>query len=159
MPASLAGVTARVTVALVSSTRSSAVQGPAWWISEVADSASLLGTAWAWVWPVPPAVAGWMQSARGQAEQQVVQLTGWKLARGDERIQKQWVMKDFVSAMTFFQHVAELAEQEGHHPDLHLENYRNVTIEIRTHAIGGLSENDFILAAKIDALPAKLKTA
>jgi len=52
--------------------------------------------------------------------------------------------------------VAELAEQEGHHPDLHLERYRNVWIELWTHAIGGLSENDFILAAKIDLVPVKL---
>ena len=57
------------------------------------------------------------------------------------------------------QKVARLAEEEGHHPDLHLEGYRNVAIEIWTHAIGGLSENDFILAAKIDRLPVKLKTA
>ena len=46
-----------------------------------------------------------------------------------------------------------LAEAEGHHPDLHLVGYRDVAIEVWTHAIGGLSENDFILAAKIDALP------
>ena len=49
--------------------------------------------------------------------------------------------------------VAELAESEGHHPDLHLVGYRNVAIELWTHAIGGLSENDFITAAKIDQLP------
>ena len=52
---------------------------------------------------------------------------------------------------------ADLAEAEGHHPDLHLEGYRSVAIEIWTHAIGGLSENDFILAAKIDRLPIELK--
>jgi 4a-hydroxytetrahydrobiopterin dehydratase len=54
--------------------------------------------------------------------------------------------------MRFFEEVAALAEQEGHHPDLHLEGYRNVSIELWTHAIGGLSENDFILAAKIDQI-------
>ena len=53
--------------------------------------------------------------------------------------------------------VAEVAEADGHHPDLHLEGYRNVSIELWTHAIGGLSENDFILAAKIDQLPIVLK--
>ena len=53
--------------------------------------------------------------------------------------------------------MAEVAEDEGHHPDLHLEGYRNVWIELYTHAIGGLSENDFILAAKIDKLPIALK--
>ena len=50
-----------------------------------------------------------------------------------------------------------LAEAEDHHPDLHLEGYRRVWIEISTHAIGGLSENDFILAAKIDRLPIALR--
>ena len=49
--------------------------------------------------------------------------------------------------------VAEIAEDDGHHPDLHLEGYRNMSIELWTHAIGGLSENDFILAAKIDQVP------
>ena len=53
---------------------------------------------------------------------------------------------------------AAIAEAEGHHPDLHLEGYRNLSIEIWTHAIGGLSENDFILAAKIDLLPVKVKS-
>jgi 4a-hydroxytetrahydrobiopterin dehydratase len=57
-----------------------------------------------------------------------------------------------MSAMVFFQAVAALSEDENHHPDIHLESYRNVSIEIWTHAIGGLSENDFILAAKIDEI-------
>ena len=106
-----------------------------------------------------PCEGGVEKLTPAQAEQQVAPLTGWLLVHGGERIQKRWVMKNFVSAMTFFQQVAELAEQEGHHPDLHLDGYRNVTIEIWTHAVGGLSENDFILAAKIDALPAELQTA
>jgi len=59
--------------------------------------------------------------------------------------------------LEFFNAVGKLPEEENHHPDLHLENYRNVWIELWTHAIGGLSENDFILAAKIDRLPVKLK--
>ncbi|HUQ71150.1 MAG TPA: 4a-hydroxytetrahydrobiopterin dehydratase, partial [Planctomycetaceae bacterium] len=69
----------------------------------------------------------------------------------------EWVVKNFLAGMAFFEKVAEVAEAEGHHPDLHLVGYRNVAIEIWTHAIGGLSENDFILAAKIDELPIKLK--
>ena len=62
-----------------------------------------------------------------------------------------------MAGIKFFNAVAELAEDEGHHPDLHLEGYRNVWIELWTHAIGGLSENDFILAAKIDELPIEVK--
>jgi hypothetical protein len=57
----------------------------------------------------------------------------------------------------FFQRIGQIAEAEDHHPDLHLTGYRNVAIELSTHALGGLSENDFILAAKIDQLPVALK--
>jgi 4a-hydroxytetrahydrobiopterin dehydratase len=46
--------------------------------------------------------------------------------------------------------IGEIAESEGHHPDLHLTGYRNLRVDLTTHAIGGLSENDFIVAAKID---------
>lgn len=93
-----------------------------------------------------------------QAAEQVGRLTGWRLSDDGKWIRKQWVVKNFMAGMRFFTEVAELAEAEGHHPDLHLGGYRNVTIEISTHAIGGLSENDFILAAKIDRLPVELKS-
>lgn len=89
-----------------------------------------------------------------EAQQQLQKLSGWELT-DNERIRKKWTVKNFMSAIDFFNRVAQLAEDEGHHPDLHLEGYRNVRIEIWTHAIGGLSENDFILAAKIDELPVK----
>jgi 4a-hydroxytetrahydrobiopterin dehydratase len=81
----------------------------------------------------------------------------WKLTADGKRIRREWRVKDFVTALDFFQRVGLIAEEEGHHPDLHLSNYRQVAIEIWTHAIGGLSENDFILAAKIDKLPVELK--
>ncbi|MBX3414512.1 MAG: 4a-hydroxytetrahydrobiopterin dehydratase [Pirellulales bacterium] len=92
-----------------------------------------------------------------QARSQLERLAGWRLTHEGQRIRKDWVVKNFVAGMEFFQAVSEVAEAEQHHPDLHLEGYRNVWIEIWTHAIGGLSENDFILAAKIDQLPVKLK--
>lgn len=88
------------------------------------------------------------------AKLQLQQLNGWHLTRDGKRIRKDWQFKNFMQGIEFFQKVAELAEAEAHHPDLHLEGYRSVWIEIWTHAIGGLSENDFILAAKIDSLPA-----
>jgi 4a-hydroxytetrahydrobiopterin dehydratase len=94
-----------------------------------------------------------------EAEAQLKKLSGWKMTHGGKRIRKDWVVKNFMAGIQFFDDVARLAEDEGHHPDLHLEGYRNLWIEITTHAIGGLSENDFILAAKIDKLPIKLKTA
>lgn len=92
-----------------------------------------------------------------EADAQLAQLDGWRLVGDGQRIRKEWVVKHFLAGMEFFQQVAALAEAEGHHPDLHLVGYRNLAIEIWTHAIGGLSENDFILAAKIDQLPIKLK--
>ena len=92
-----------------------------------------------------------------EARKQVETLPGWKLTADGQRIRREWVVKNFMAGITFFGDVAKLAEAEGHHPDLHLAGYRNVAIEIWTHAIGGLSENDFILAAKIDKLPVELK--
>ena len=91
------------------------------------------------------------------ARDQVAKLDGWQLSDDGKWIRKKWVVKNFMAGMRFFTEVAELAEAEGHHPDLHLTGYRNVKIEISTHAIGGLSENDFILAAKIDQLPVDAK--
>lgn len=90
-------------------------------------------------------------------QEQLAALSGWRLTHDAERIRKDWEVKDFAVGMSFLDQVAELAEQEGHHPDVHLESYRNVWIEIWTHAIGGLSENDFILAAKIEQLPVELR--
>jgi 4a-hydroxytetrahydrobiopterin dehydratase len=90
------------------------------------------------------------------AEQQLTRLEGWQLTYEGQRIRKTWKAKNFMAALDFFNRVAEIAEADGHHPDLHLEGYRHVAIELWTHAIGGLSENDFILAAKIDALPIEL---
>lgn len=91
------------------------------------------------------------------ARQQLAGLPGWQLTHEGRRIRKDWTVKNFLAGMRFFESVARLAEEEQHHPDLHLEGYRNVWIEIWTHAIGGLSENDFILAAKIDELPVETK--
>jgi 4a-hydroxytetrahydrobiopterin dehydratase len=87
-----------------------------------------------------------------ESASQVALLKGWKITHDGQRIRKDWRLKNFMAAIDLFQKVAKIAEEDAHHPDLHLEGYRNVWIEIYTHAIGGLSENDFILAAKIDAL-------
>ena len=92
-----------------------------------------------------------------EAKQQLTRLPGWYLTHDGQRIRRDWVAKNFMAGMRFFAEVAKVAEEDNHHPDLHLSGYRNVTIELWTHAIGGLSENDFILAAKIDQLPVELK--
>jgi 4a-hydroxytetrahydrobiopterin dehydratase len=84
-------------------------------------------------------------------------VPAWALTEDGKRIRRQWRVRDFMTALEFFGRVGQITESEDHHPDLHLTGYRNVTIEISTHAIGGLSENDFILAARIDQLPVALK--
>jgi len=78
-------------------------------------------------------------------------IKGWELIDG-KTLRKALRAKDFLDAVGLIQRIAPIAEAEDHHPDLHLTGYRRLTIELSTHAIGGLSENDFILAAKIDQL-------
>jgi 4a-hydroxytetrahydrobiopterin dehydratase len=106
-----------------------------------------------------PCEGGVEPVAGEDARQQVAKLPGWQLSGDGKRIRKEWVVKDFMTAIKFFNAVAQVAEADDHHPDLHLFGYRNVAIELSTHAIGGLSENDFILAAKIDQVPVELKAA
>ena len=104
-----------------------------------------------------PCEGGVPKYSLDEARAQLSKLPDWRLTHDGERIRRDWTVKNFMAGLDFFNRVAEVAEAEGHHPDLHLEGYRKLSIEIWTHAIGGLSENDFILAAKIDQLPIKLK--
>jgi 4a-hydroxytetrahydrobiopterin dehydratase len=99
-----------------------------------------------------PCEGGVAAYSLAEAEAQVARLPGWQLTHEGTRIRRDWTLSDFRSAIKMLNNVAALAEREQHHPDLHLEGYRKAWIEICTHAIGGLSENDFILAAKIDAI-------
>lgn len=92
-----------------------------------------------------------------EAQELASNVEGWAISADGKVIRREWTAKNFVAAMEFLNTVAELAEEDGHHPDLHLVGYRNVAIELTTHAIGGLSENDFILAAKINQVPVATK--
>ncbi len=74
----------------------------------------------------------------------------WKVV-DDQKIQYQFKFDSFLQSIEFVNKVADVAETEDHHPDITI-NYKKVTIELTTHAIGGLSENDFIMAAKIEKL-------
>ena len=90
--------------------------------------------------------------SREEARQQIDKLgSDWELSDDAKLISRKWKLKNFVEAMDFANKVAQLAEQEQHHPDLHITGYRQLRIDLTTHAIDGLSENDFILAAKIDS--------
>ena len=86
-----------------------------------------------------------------QAKELLKQVPGWAPGEDGKWIVKQFKFGDFVEAMAFANKITPIAEREGHHPDLHI-SYGKVVVELSTHAIKGLSENDFILAAKIDAL-------
>ncbi len=78
------------------------------------------------------------------------QIPKWELIKG-KQISRTWLFNDFVQALKFVNSVGKLAEKEGHHPDI-LISYNKVVLDLWTHSIGGLSENDFIVAAKIDVL-------
>ena len=75
---------------------------------------------------------------------------GWKVT-GNRKISRAFQFVNFRHTMSFVNEVARIAEEEGHHPVMHI-SYGTVEIELWTHAIDGLSENDFIIAAKIDKL-------
>ena len=104
-----------------------------------------------------PCEGGVPRLTDAEASRQLSVLSGWEIQQTPHRISKSWKVKNFMAAMSFFEKVAELAEEEGHHPDIHLIGYRNVTIDIWTHAINGLSMNDFVLAARIDQLPIEMQ--
>ena len=77
----------------------------------------------------------------------------WKLSEDGTTISRAFTAKNWAAAMAFINGLSTLAEEEGHHPDIHLTNWRDVRVELSTHAIGGLSMPDLVLAAKLDALP------
>jgi len=77
------------------------------------------------------------------------EIPQWSLK--DNSIERTFQFKDFKEAMRFVNRVAETADKENHHPDIHIY-YNKVRLELSTHKIKGLSKNDFILAAKINAL-------
>ena len=95
---------------------------------------------------VPPLTAAEIQELAPQVPR-------WRVVEGEgiPRLEREFEFPDFKSAMAFAVRVGELAEAEGHHPDLHV-GWGKVRVETWTHKIRGLHRNDFVLAAKIDAL-------
>jgi len=88
---------------------------------------------------------------RGEALQKLsTQIKNWTIIK-EHHLEKAFSFKDFKESLAFTNKVGDLAEAEGHHPDI-LLGWGKVKITIWTHAVNGLSENDFILAAKIDQL-------
>jgi 4a-hydroxytetrahydrobiopterin dehydratase len=81
---------------------------------------------------------------------QALEVPDWKIIE-IKKLSREFKFKDFKEAMAFVNRVADIAEAEGHHPDIYVF-YNLVRLELSTHAIGGLSENDFIVASRIDLL-------
>ncbi len=78
------------------------------------------------------------------------QIPGWSLLPDQKTIARKYQFKNFKEALEFVNRVGNIAEEEGHHPDIHLLNFKEVDVTLSTHAIDGISQNDFIVAAKID---------
>lgn len=93
-----------------------------------------------------------------QIQDQLAKLDGWQLTQDGTRIRKDWKVTNFMAGLDFFGRVAPIAEEMQHHPDLHLENYREAWIEIWTHTVGGLTEADFTLASRIDEMASYIET-
>lgn len=79
------------------------------------------------------------------------QVKDWQLSGDAKSISKEFSFKDFAEALAFVNAIGAIAEKEGHHPDIEF-GWGRVKVTLATHAIKGLSENDFIVAAKVDEL-------
>ncbi len=99
-----------------------------------------------------PCEGGVPAMTKEEAQEHMPQVPGWKMLDGEPlRIQRTFSFKDFKEAMEFVSKVADLAESEGHHPEITIE-WNKVTLTLYTHAINGLFLNDFIVAAKVNEL-------
>ena len=92
-----------------------------------------------------------MPLTAGDVQTYMPHVPGW-VAVDNKKIEREFECKDFAGAMALVNKVGDLAEREGHHPDIYIHDWNKVRMELSTHAIHGLSENDFILAAKINTL-------
>jgi 4a-hydroxytetrahydrobiopterin dehydratase len=99
-----------------------------------------------------PCEGGTPPMKREQFTPYLGQIEGWDIVQDDHALERDLKFKDFKAALAFVNKVGDLAESEGHHPDIAVHNWNRVKLTLSTHAIKGLSINDFILAAKINAL-------
>jgi 4a-hydroxytetrahydrobiopterin dehydratase len=99
-----------------------------------------------------PCEGGTSPLSRSQNLEFLQEVEQWQLIE-EKSIEKIFSFKDFKEAVSFVSEVARIAEEEGHHPDISIFSWNKVKITLSTHTISGLSENDFILAAKIDRIP------
>ena len=100
-----------------------------------------------------PCEGGTPALTRGEAEAHMADVPGWKL--DFPRIHRRFELPNFRAALAWVNRVGMLAEEEGHHPDLHITSWNQVELVLWTHAVDGLTVNDFVMAKKIDGLAAK----
>lgn len=98
-----------------------------------------------------PCEGGTLPLVREDALKLAAEANGWTLAPDSSSISRDFTFADFKEALAWINKVGALAESEGHHPDIHWW-WNKITLHLSTHAINGLSNNDFILAAKINQL-------
>ena len=98
-----------------------------------------------------PCEGGALPLMRDESAKLLEQTPGWTISPDGLSLHRRFTFKNFVDAMNFANTITPIAESEGHHPDLAIA-WGKVDVPLMTHAIGGLSENDFILAAKINAI-------
>lgn len=98
-----------------------------------------------------PCEGGVAPLTSSEAEAAMPQIEGWVLSQDGKMISRNFQFKNFYQTMAFINAMAWIANSEDHHPDFSA-GYKTCEVEYTTHAIGGLSENDFICAAKINAL-------
>ena len=98
-----------------------------------------------------PCQGGIAPLSRDEAESYLGEVPEWSLSHEATRVERRFQFADFVAAMGFVQKVGELAEDQGHHPDISF-GWGYAQVVFYTHKIKGLHENDFIMAAKVDAL-------
>ena len=99
-----------------------------------------------------PCQGGVPPLAGEELQEYIKNLPSWELYEGSTKIRKEFEMANFRDAITLVNKIAKLAEEEAHHPDVYIHDFKYVRVELWTHKINGLHKNDIILASKIDKL-------
>ena len=91
--------------------------------------------------------------AANNARESLKNLDGWQSTEDHKMIYREFILQDFMAAIDLIDQIAVIAQDEKHHPDIHLTQYRNLRVGLTTHDAGGLSQKDFTVALKINVLP------
>jgi len=92
-----------------------------------------------------------------QARKSLKSTPGWHLINDGKMIYREFIIQDFMAAIDLIDRIGEIAQEDQHHPNIHLTDYSKLRIELTTDDVGGLSQKDFIQAGQINDLPVELK--